>query len=275
MFYEDRCDLYEKDATVIGSGRYAKVHDLGGIAVKRVCGVSEEYDSSMSQLRNEIEVYATCQHPNIVELLGWGEDFIMLTLMDGDLIKMSLHHKEAYKKYKNKAVLDVAKGLSLMHENEWAHMDLSQNNVLFKMQKGIPSFRICDMGFAMNQKRIDSGEYYPGTYVYMDLDAFMDMDNHKMETCYLTDIWSLGNLAGYMYTQGSFTHRLLLHKGLDRQGMRNFDRIVDIMKSIQQEDYDIITKREGMPKVVSSIMRINSSERPSLDEIIKRLSEET
>jgi serine/threonine protein kinase len=256
----------------LGSGTYSVVYSCGGSAKKIASGT--DIDLCLDQLKKEIEVYLTCQHPNIVHLLSWGPDFIIMTLMDGDLIHMRAFKRKIFETRKIKILLDVAKGLKHMHSVGWAHGDLSQNNILYKLENNELSCRICDMGFATNQRILDLEGAWPGTYVYMDYEGMTCSYYHSLKACFLTDIWSLGNLAGFLYFGKSFTHIILNNKGLSTTCIQNYDTVVDVMQKSTQEEYDDITKLCKIHTIVASIMRIVPEERSNLDQIIEMLDSE-
>lgn len=256
----------------IGEGAYSTVYSTGTFAIKRVTQIPEEkVEDALILLKKEVEVYLQCKHPNIIEMQTWGKDFIILTLMEGSIEKLHEDDQWTFYLYRNKIITDVAHGLRHLHSCGWAHMDLSHNNVLYKFEDEKPVFRICDMGFAVNEKILADEEYYPGTFVYMDYVAISSWFRKTMKTCFLTDIWSLGNLIGRVYNHFPFTHQLVRRQGIKGEDINILRKVGPVIRDATQEDYDGIVIQKHIPPVAALIMRVKPAERPTLDEIIEKL----
>jgi serine/threonine protein kinase len=98
---------------------------------------------------------------NINNVYGWScedskETFIVLELMEGSLNnllwgenKKSLNDNE-----KIKILLDIAHGVSYLHENRMLHRDLKSLNVLYKFDNNYFA-KLCDLGLTIKKSQSD------------------------------------------------------------------------------------------------------------------------
>ena len=223
---------------------------------------------SIEEYRTEVKVYSKCRHPNIIKMISHIDDErrLILELMNCSL-ERCMEFWDDREKYVLKLCMDVTVGVKCLHDNGFAHMDLYIKNILVTINSDGITAKICDMGMAVSEEILRMYNY--GTVLVMPKEAFIPRENITMEICFGIDIWSIGCLFNYITEddlESTLIHRLLL----DRTNQKTIDSIL----GFTQEDIDkSITKNNNrISKLILSILRIDRTERPSLDTISKELA---
>ena len=141
---------YDKE---IGKGMSGKVFsgkingDSQIVAIK-ILHQRQLNSSQMAYLRSEIFTLATLSHPSILKLLGYTPEppFCLVTeyLSNGslsDFLKKSPNNLNPTER--TIIAIDIARGMSYMHEHNIIHRDLKSLNILLDENKRV---RICDFG---------------------------------------------------------------------------------------------------------------------------------
>lgn len=156
-------------------------------------------------------------HPNIVELLGWGQpaitslnnpdylasDYETAYLITeyaplGDLCSFLLEsERQLSTKQLFKVCADVAEGLRSLHSHRIVHGDVKASNILvFEDAPGQYLSKISDLGFSINVDVDGPDTPYRGTFLY-NAPEVNDPGSQRLQNIDLLacDIWSFGLLV--------------------------------------------------------------------------------
>ncbi|KAF2737982.1 kinase-like protein [Polyplosphaeria fusca] len=163
----------------------------------------------------ELESIAKFSHPRyarcFVKSLGWYETSDDLYIAMEYLAFGDLHHYLADNIALTEAEIkeiayQICEGLSLMHENGFAHRDLKPGNILICSQPPQPWWvKIADFGIS---KRVENATTGPstrkGTETFMppEWHGFSsNEDDAASEAMFAVDMWSLGEVTYRMFTR--------------------------------------------------------------------------
>ena len=166
------------------------------------------------------EIYSICwfnEHPNIISLLGWSYELsdggltahlVTEYSRHGDLRKFlktqSLPDMESLRKI----CVDIATGLSVLHEHGVVQGDLKLDNILvFDDANGSVIAKINDFGFAIILAPMEKRPRYQGTKMYNAPEVasqhFKAIPHAELPAC---DIYSFGLLVWEVFNQGDSYH---------------------------------------------------------------------
>lgn len=190
---------------LLGHGRFSKVfrafdtvNDDKPVALKVYRTSSEFYE----YFRNEVKLCNVLEgktHPNVVTAL---DDFVIETddgahgvivyeQMSGDIKEVLKHSKNGFSlETVRKIILQVADGLSFLHDNGIIHADIKPENLL---TDGDSTVKICDIGSGMIVDEIDS--FHVGTIPYIAPELILGVPYDTK-----IDVWSLGCLMFELFT---------------------------------------------------------------------------
>eukprot|EP00915_Cephaloidophora_sp_WS-2016_P007943 GHVH01010980.1.p1 GENE.GHVH01010980.1~~GHVH01010980.1.p1 ORF type:complete len:596 (-),score=92.55 GHVH01010980.1:1001-2788(-) len=171
-------------------------------------------DVPKDQIKHEIDVMKSLDHPNIVKIYEVFEDFqnmyiIMEYCEGGELYshirQMQNDAKKFTEKYIAKLMKQILQGVRYCHLRNVVHKDLKPQNLM--LDKSKQEVKIIDFGVAeIFTSRQDSSKIGAGTLLYMAPEVF------RKNVTLKSDIWSLGvilyNLAAgkYPYYGNSYEH---------------------------------------------------------------------
>src|SRR3954453_13215149 len=208
MEFQQRYQFNPK-TDLLGKGGFSKVYRANDtlldrtVALKFITGtVSDKY-----QVLNEIKKVIRFEHPNLCKYY----DVALLTNKNvfGKMERIEVGIMEYidagdFKTYtrKNpqqidKLLIDVLKGLAYLHKHDFAHRDLKGQNILIKLDEGVPVSKIIDFGIGKLIASDDShSSVLLGTIEYMAPEqlnpARYGINGHITTNL---DLWSFGLLV--------------------------------------------------------------------------------
>ncbi|XP_066447382.1 serine/threonine-protein kinase 10 [Eleutherodactylus coqui] len=183
----------------LGDGAFGKVYkaknrETGILAAAKVIDTKSEEE--LEDYMVEIEILATCNHPNIVKLLGAyyydNKLWIMIEFCQGgavDAVMLELDRglTEAQIQAICKQMLEA---LAYLHSIKIIHRDLKAGNVLLTQDGDI---KLADFGVsAKNAKTLQRRDSFIGTPYWMAPEVVMCETMKDAPYDYKADIWSLG-----------------------------------------------------------------------------------
>ncbi|XP_069828419.1 serine/threonine-protein kinase 10 [Dendropsophus ebraccatus] len=183
----------------LGDGAFGKVYkaknkETGILAAAKVIDTKSEEE--LEDYMVEIEILATCNHPNIVKLLGayYYENklWIMIEFCQGgavDAIMLELDRglTEAQIQPICRQMLEA---LAYLHSMKIIHRDLKAGNVLLTQDGDV---KLADFGVsAKNVKTLQRRDSFIGTPYWMAPEVVMCETMKDAPYDYKADIWSLG-----------------------------------------------------------------------------------
>lgn len=206
----DEYKLEEHKGRILGRGGYScvrlgyhkKTHDKYAVKI-----VTKRYLSNrdIANVRREVAIHSTLNHPNVVRLIDHFEDAEAIQLIvehceGGDLDRhlrrpgygQTLSEKTAVNVFKQ-----ILRAIAYIHQNDIIHADIKPENVLFKKDP-FSIVKLCDFGLSMSAKdvryfrRTGSVSKVPfetklGTSGYVAPEMFKSQNFGKA-----IDLWALG-----------------------------------------------------------------------------------
>ena len=171
-----------KIANVIGQGSFGAIYlglnmNTGELMAVKELPIRRARD--VAELRQEIDILATLEHPNIVKYLGAevkdADDaggpalYIMLEYVPGGSVRQLL---EAFEKFSESVVRiygnQILKGLAYLHDNAICHRDIKGANILLD-EKGL--VKLADFGASCNYELDACAKVQAGTPYFMAPDC--------------------------------------------------------------------------------------------------------
>ena len=180
----------------IGYGSFSEVFQasLGNslIAVKKI--PSDEITSTkIENLLKEIDLVSTCDHPNIIKVIGWCESPSILIcleyatlgslqrfLSDSNIIKLGWSHS------KTKIAMEAAAGLAYLHNRGIVHRDIKSENLLVFGQNNSFTIKVADFGSCRNIN--DYSKTISGSILWFAPELARGVSEYNFKT----DIWAFG-----------------------------------------------------------------------------------
>ena len=179
---------------------HAKRKDDGRDVILKVQDIHEVSDPSLlKRFMQELNILSNLNHPNVVKILDHGHTenyayYAMEFLPNGDLAKRIEKGKLTADKAIN-YVIQIAKGLSVLHSKNIVHRDIKPSNILFNKEDNPV---ISDLGIAKDLSNADEltarGDIL-GTPYYISPEQINGKPVDKR-----TDIYSLGVVFYEMLT---------------------------------------------------------------------------
>ncbi|KAH8938058.1 hypothetical protein BDL97_16G062100 [Sphagnum fallax] len=200
---------------LLGEGTSARVYKcnfLGREAAAKMFGRCQ--DSSRKDVKNEVNLLARLQHPNVVQLIGHTfnetQDVIVLERMEGNLENYLSSLTSCLPPNKEgpplpllgavDIMLHIAEGMNYLHEHHVVHRDLKARNVLIStVVKDVENLerswawhvKITDFGLS---KLKEAGSQYStldvGTRAFMAPEVFNVEDNKDKNYTKAADVYS-------------------------------------------------------------------------------------
>ncbi|OAF71522.1 hypothetical protein A3Q56_00727 [Intoshia linei] len=186
---------------LIGEGSFGKVYKgrklytAQIVALKFIPKIGRRLDE-LTNLRREIEIVCTLNHPNIIRMLDSFEtatDIIVVTdYAEGELFQILEDDKKLCESEVKNIACQLVSALYYLHANRILHRDLKPQNILLC---GKSVVKLCDFGFArsmsMDTLVLTS---IKGTPLYMSPELIEEKPyDHK------ADIWALGCIIYELY----------------------------------------------------------------------------
>ena len=185
---------------MLGQGSYAVVklaeHKVTGekVAIKTYEKYRLADPRKMKNVRREIEILKSMDHPNIIKLYDSCENNKQIHLIMEYIGKNSLHaflkartNRRLEEHEAKKIYAQVCKGIAYCHSKNIVHRDLKLENIIIDDNKNI---KIIDFGFSIVVSPDKTLNIFCGTPSYMapEIVSKKDYKGH------LTDTWALGIL---------------------------------------------------------------------------------
>ena len=251
-----------KKGQFLGKGGFAKCYEFSCLKNKKlfagkiITRSSLGKSSAKKRLLREIKIQKSLNHPQIVKLEHYFEDeeniYLLLELCQNQtLIQLLKHRKKLTEIEVQCYTIQLINALIYLHSNKIIHRDLKLKNLFLtdKMELKVGDFGLSTkLDFEGERKR-----KICGTPNYIA----PEMLNGKTGYTYKVDIWALGVI---IYT-------LIIGK----PPFESIDKKT-IYKRIKMNDYYFpksIKISEAAKNLISQILVIDQSKRPSLDQILK------
>mmetsp|Transcript_31900 Transcript_31900/g.69053 ORF Transcript_31900/g.69053 Transcript_31900/m.69053 type:complete len:545 (-) Transcript_31900:59-1693(-) len=176
---------------------HARQYALKSIQVARV---SEEF---LDEMRNEIDILRTLDHPNIVKAYEVFETkrqiHIVMDLCSGS----DLYARGPYSEKQAAAIVGkILSAIAYMHSNNIVHRDIKFENIMWESKKKDAEVKLIDFGL--------SKKYLPGSVMSEGVGTIYTMAPQVLQGVYTSqaDLWSVGVIA-YMLLSSTkpFYHR--------------------------------------------------------------------
>lgn len=183
----------------LGDGAFGKVYkaknkETGVFAAAKVIDTKNEEE--LEDYMVEIDILATCNHPNIVQLLGAfyyeNQLWIMIEFCQGGAVDaIMLELDRGLTEPQIQAICkQMLEALSYLHSMKIIHRDLKAGNVLLTQDGDI---KLADFGVsAKNVKTLQRRDSFIGTPYWMAPEVVMCETMKDAPYDYKADIWSLG-----------------------------------------------------------------------------------
>ncbi|KAM9285699.1 STE20-like serine/threonine-protein kinase isoform 2-T2 [Morus bassanus] len=183
----------------LGDGAFGKVFKAQNKETKVLAAAKVIDTKSEEELEDymvEIDILASCDHPNIVKLLDafYYENNLWILIefcaggaVDAVMLELERPLTEPQIKVVCRQTLEA---LNYLHENKIIHRDLKAGNILFTLEGDI---KLADFGVsAKNTRTIQRRDSFIGTPYWMAPEVVMCETSKDRPYDYKADIWSLG-----------------------------------------------------------------------------------
>ncbi|XP_003825594.2 STE20-like serine/threonine-protein kinase isoform X2 [Pan paniscus] len=183
----------------LGDGAFGKVYkaqnkETSVLAAAKVIDTKSEEE--LEDYMVEIDILASCDHPNIVKLLDafYYENNLWILIefcaggaVDAVMLELERPLTESQIQVVCKQTLDA---LNYLHDNKIIHRDLKAGNILFTLDGDI---KLADFGVsAKNTRTIQRRDSFIGTPYWMAPEVVMCETSKDRPYDYKADVWSLG-----------------------------------------------------------------------------------
>jgi len=207
-------DVFDKVAT-LGEGMTGNVYslrhkDTGSLYAGKSVSKAAMQEALLDDLRNEIGVLITLDHPNVVKLYEVYEDYkeiylVMEMCTGGELYEALIANDSYGENYAAHLFYQMAAAVAYVHSKKMAHRDLKLENFIFENKKPNSPLKLIDFGLShcanpdgiLRMKSVVGTPYYIAPEV-LKADIKRGGKTYN-EQC---DVWSLGVLL-YMLLTGS------------------------------------------------------------------------
>ncbi|XP_053439128.1 STE20-like serine/threonine-protein kinase isoform X1 [Nycticebus coucang] len=183
----------------LGDGAFGKVYKAQNkethvLAAAKVIDTKSEEE--LEDYMVEIDILASCDHPNIVKLLDafYYENNLWILIefcaggaVDAVMLELERPLTESQIQVVCKQTLEA---LDYLHDNKIIHRDLKAGNILFTLDGDI---KLADFGVsAKNTRTIQRRDSFIGTPYWMAPEVVMCETSKDRPYDYKADVWSLG-----------------------------------------------------------------------------------
>ncbi|OMJ84128.1 hypothetical protein SteCoe_14819 [Stentor coeruleus] len=236
---------------VIGQGSFGIVRKGARIdnpkfrvAIKTI--TKSKIKDDPTQLKNEVEILSSIDHPNIVKLYDYFDEEYFFNIVTeycygGELFEVIIHNGRLNEALVSKYMKKMTRAINHLHKNNICHRDLKPQNFLFESTDKDAELKLIDFGLAhrfttkTNKKGVNM-DTFAGTSYYLAPEVIKGLYDYKC------DVWSLGIIMVLMLTgthpySGSSApeiYRSIIHEELNTNSHE--------FKHISSQGIDLIQK---------------------------------
>lgn len=226
----------------------------------------------LQRFKTEAEIISMTNHPNIVQMYGFGEWegglYIAMEFVQGISLRQYILQTPVSLVRALDIVIDIAYALCHLHSHGVIHRDLKPENILINEAGEV---KVIDFGIAQLLTGVETqlqgkSPHLIGTPIYMS----PEQRENPETVSYPSDIYSLGIVA-YELILGRLSHgqihialmpsgiQKILHKALQPNPENRFQDVVDVIAAISAYKTSNLIQREK--KVGDSISELAESMR--------------
>mmetsp|Transcript_58961 Transcript_58961/g.115986 ORF Transcript_58961/g.115986 Transcript_58961/m.115986 type:complete len:369 (+) Transcript_58961:74-1180(+) len=265
--WPNSADGYEL-TTRIGHGAFATVHKAtvksgpkaGSKVAVKVIELEEFADSSLEEIRRELQMMRMCRHENViayhVAFPAKRQMWLVMPLLAGGSCANVMRARQATGGFEDEGIIayilrETAKAIKYFHENMQIHRDLKAGNILLG---GDGKVFLSDFGVAAPLRDDKKRQTFVGTPCWMAPEVLEQSGGYD----YKADIWSFG-ITGIELAYGEAPYQRL--------------HPLKVMKIIIEKDPPRIDRRKWGADFVALIeccLQKDPRKRPTMDEVIQQ-----
>lgn len=182
-----------KPLQLIGEGSTAVVYAAMNKSTAKKYAIKcikfSHYKKRAQQIKNEVDILKSIDHPNVIALHDYFKDpqhqyLVMDYVENGDLMDDLQVQKRYSEEFAKNVASDFIQAIDYCHQRGIVHRDLKPENILIDK---FGSAKIADFGLAKRIERSDSLNTYCGTLLYMAPEMICGYAYNKS-----IDVWSAG-----------------------------------------------------------------------------------
>ncbi|XP_072305025.1 serine/threonine-protein kinase D3-like [Eucyclogobius newberryi] len=194
---------------VLGSGQFGVVYggkhrETGRDVAIKIIDKLRFPNKEESQLKNEVAILQTVQHPGVVTLQSMFESpekiFVVMEKLQGDMLEMILSSEKGRlpERITRFLLAQILVALKHLHCKNIVHCDLKPENVLLTSSDPLPQVKLCDFGFARIIGERSFRCSVVGTPAYLPPEVLRSRGYNRS-----LDMWSVGVIL-YVSLSGTF-----------------------------------------------------------------------
>ena len=201
-------DKEYKKVKFLGEGSFGAVYQVQNKYSKSICAmkiIRKKSDCSSeeeNEIRNEINILRTMDHPNILKIFEFysnPKEYSIITELCsmGELFDQIINKGPFNEKYSAYVLYQVFSAVNYCHKMHILHRDLKPENILIidKNEDGYPTIKVCDFGTAKIFQTGKVERKFVGSSYYMAPEVLKQRYNEKC------DIWSCGVIMYILLSQ--------------------------------------------------------------------------
>lgn len=192
----------------------------------------------MNELRNEISILQSLDHPNIVKAYEVYETKVNIYLVlencsGGDLYSRGPYSEKAAAKIVGKLLSAVVH----MHEHGCTHRDLKFENVLFESKEDDAEIKVIDFGLAKKSKPENSGVMTAGVGTIYTMAPEIFLGNYTSQV----DLWSIGVMAYTLLSSSRPFHDRSIRRMIAKIRQGSYSFYAKVWNQLSQESKDFVS----------------------------------
>ena len=230
------------------------------------------------------------QHANILEVYDYHVDsesfWLFMELCDIDLDKYMQQNCDSLNgTSKMSMILQMASGLSFLHQNSIVHRDLKPTNILLKIKdKADPLVKITDFGTAklLPEKEQSEMDTYAGTEEFMAPELLQFGSDGKLHYRRFVDTFSLGLvfLAMEQATKGQPLKPIIEERNVSvKEAYVTIGRAMNLRKEAGKEYIRVAVIQEGddlvkkhVKDLINQMTNTEPRHRPAVETVERKLT---
>ncbi|QLG71053.1 hypothetical protein HG535_0B00910 [Zygotorulaspora mrakii] len=187
----------------LGKGKFGRVYCVRHKKTGFICALKAMEKSEIvhynvqKQIRREVEIQSSLNHPNLTKLYGFFHDekrvyLVMEYLINGELYKRLKSHGPLNDILASFYVYQMADALDFMHQRNIIHRDIKPENILIGFNNVI---KLTDFGWSVNNPHNVKRKTLCGTIDYLSPELICSREYDDK-----VDIWALGVLTYELIT---------------------------------------------------------------------------